>query len=93
MLRRLKCLFNKSDVSFNLPSPKLDACHKLAAAAKLTVLFCRRSCRTFQPGFVMVSEVERIVEPAPCACGNCGSARLHKLGEVKSMRAAALEDH
>ena len=28
--------------------------------------------------------VERIVEPAPCACGKCGSARLHKLGEVVS---------
>jgi transposase len=26
--------------------------------------------------------VERIVEPAPCACGKCGSARLHKLGEM-----------
>lgn len=26
--------------------------------------------------------VERIVEPAPCACGKCGSERLHKLGEV-----------
>src|SRR6185436_16224304 len=25
--------------------------------------------------------VERIVEPAPCACGKCGSERLHKLGE------------
>jgi len=28
--------------------------------------------------------VERIVEPAPCACGKCGSERLHKLGEVVS---------
>jgi transposase len=28
--------------------------------------------------------VERIVEPAPCACGKCGSGRLHKLGEVVS---------
>ena len=28
--------------------------------------------------------VERVVEPAPCACGKCGSARLHKLGEVVS---------
>jgi transposase len=28
--------------------------------------------------------VERIVEPAPCACGKCGSTRLHKLGEVIS---------
>jgi len=28
--------------------------------------------------------VERIVEPAPCACCKCGSARLHKLGEVIS---------
>src|ERR1700751_3676025 len=28
--------------------------------------------------------VERIVEPAPCACGKCGSARLQKLGEVVS---------
>src|SRR5664280_437497 len=28
--------------------------------------------------------VERIVEPAPCACGKCGSQRLHKLGEVVS---------
>ncbi|WP_426616105.1 IS66 family transposase [Bradyrhizobium sp. McL0616] len=28
--------------------------------------------------------VERIVEPAPCACGKCGSERLHKLGEVIS---------
>ena len=28
--------------------------------------------------------VERIVEPAPCACGKGGSARLHKLGEVVS---------
>jgi transposase len=28
--------------------------------------------------------VERIVEPAPCACGRCGSERLHKLGEVVS---------
>ena len=28
--------------------------------------------------------VERIVEPAPCACGKCGSVRLHKLGEVVS---------
>ncbi|QDM15507.1 IS66 family transposase [Tardiphaga sp. vice278] len=28
--------------------------------------------------------VERIVEPAPCACGKCGSQRLHKLGEVIS---------
>ena len=26
--------------------------------------------------------VERIVEPAPCACGKCGGARLRKLGEV-----------
>src|SRR6201747_32908 len=25
--------------------------------------------------------VERIVEPAPCACGKCGSERLHKLGD------------
>ncbi|VIO64951.1 hypothetical protein CI1B_00450 [Bradyrhizobium ivorense] len=28
--------------------------------------------------------VERVVEPAPCACGKCGSERLHKLGEVVS---------
>jgi transposase len=28
--------------------------------------------------------VERIVEPAPCACGKCGGARLRKLGEVVS---------
>src|SRR6266850_442505 len=28
--------------------------------------------------------VERIFEPAPCACGKCGSERLHKLGEVVS---------
>jgi transposase len=28
--------------------------------------------------------VERVVEPAPCACGKCGSKRLHKLGEVIS---------
>jgi transposase len=28
--------------------------------------------------------VERIVELAPCTCGKCGSARLHKLGEVVS---------
>src|SRR6201998_160021 len=28
--------------------------------------------------------VERIVEPAPCACAKCGSERLHKLGEVVS---------
>ena len=28
--------------------------------------------------------VERIVEPPPCACGKCGSQRLHKLGEVVS---------
>src|SRR5271165_6610948 len=26
--------------------------------------------------------VERVVEPAPCACGKCGGARLHKLVEV-----------
>jgi transposase len=26
--------------------------------------------------------VERVVEPAPCACGKCGGARLRKLGEV-----------
>ena len=26
--------------------------------------------------------VERIVEPAPCACGKCGGVRLRKLGEV-----------
>ena len=28
--------------------------------------------------------VERHVEPAPVACGKCGCARLHKLGEVVS---------
>ncbi len=28
--------------------------------------------------------VERHVEPAPSACGKCGCARLHKLGEVVS---------
>ena len=28
--------------------------------------------------------VERIVEPAPCACGKCGGARLRKLGEEVS---------
>ena len=28
--------------------------------------------------------VERIVEPAPCACGKCGGLRLRKLGEVVS---------
>ena len=28
--------------------------------------------------------VERIVEPAPCACGKCGGSRLRKLGEVVS---------
>jgi transposase len=28
--------------------------------------------------------VERIVEPAPCACGKCGGLRLRKLGEVIS---------
>ena len=28
--------------------------------------------------------VERRVEPAPAACGKCGCARLHKLGEVVS---------
>ena len=28
--------------------------------------------------------VERIVEPMACACGKCGSERLHKLGEVVS---------
>jgi transposase len=26
--------------------------------------------------------VERVVEPAPCACGKCGGQRLRKLGEV-----------
>jgi transposase len=26
--------------------------------------------------------VERIVEPAPCACGKCGGPRLRKLGEI-----------
>jgi transposase len=26
--------------------------------------------------------VERIIEPAPCACGKCGGLRLRKLGEV-----------
>jgi transposase len=26
--------------------------------------------------------VERVVEPAPCACGKCGGARLRKLGEI-----------
>ena len=26
--------------------------------------------------------VERVVEPAPCACGKCGGTRLRKLGEV-----------
>jgi transposase len=26
--------------------------------------------------------VERIVEPAPCACGKCGGLRLRKLGEI-----------
>jgi transposase len=25
--------------------------------------------------------VERVVEPAPCACGKCGGAKLRKLGE------------
>ena len=28
--------------------------------------------------------VERIVEPAPCACGKCGGTRLRKMGEVVS---------
>ena len=28
--------------------------------------------------------VERIIEPAPCACSKCGSERMHKLGEVVS---------
>ena len=28
--------------------------------------------------------VERIVEPAPCACSKCGPLRLRKLGEVVS---------
>src|SRR6202161_4062174 len=28
--------------------------------------------------------VERVVEPAPCACGKCGGIRLRKLGEVFS---------
>ena len=28
--------------------------------------------------------VERVVEPRPCACGKCGSVRLHKLGEIVS---------
>ena len=28
--------------------------------------------------------VERVVEPAPCACGKCGGLRLRKLGEVVS---------
>ena len=28
--------------------------------------------------------VERVVEPAPCACGKCGGFRLRKLGEVVS---------
>src|SRR5216684_2064714 len=28
--------------------------------------------------------VERVVEPAPCACGKCGGVRLRKLGEVVS---------
>src|ERR1700676_2379616 len=28
--------------------------------------------------------VERLVEPAPCACGKCGGLRLRKLGEVVS---------
>ena len=26
--------------------------------------------------------VERIVEPAPCACGKCGGPRLRQLGEI-----------
>ena len=26
--------------------------------------------------------VERVVEPAPCACGKCGGTRLRKLGEA-----------
>lgn len=28
--------------------------------------------------------VERVVEPAPCACGKCGGLRLRKMGEVVS---------
>jgi transposase len=28
--------------------------------------------------------VERVVEPAPCACGKCGGIRLRKLGEIVS---------
>lgn len=28
--------------------------------------------------------IERIVEPAPCACGKCGGTRLRKLGEAVS---------
>lgn len=28
--------------------------------------------------------VERVVEPAPCACGKCGGLRLRKLGEAVS---------
>lgn len=26
--------------------------------------------------------IERVVEPAPCACGKCGGQRLRKLGEI-----------
>jgi len=28
--------------------------------------------------------IERIIEPAPCACGKCGGMRLRKLGDVVS---------
>ena len=30
--------------------------------------------------------VERIVEPTPCACGKCGSQRLHKAQRFLSLR-------
>jgi transposase len=33
---------------------------------------------------VNASAANRVVEPAPCACGKCGGLRLRKLGEVVS---------
>jgi hypothetical protein len=46
-----------------------------------------RRARNFRPPRRPLPDnlaVERIIEPASCACDKCGSERLHKLGEVVS---------
>jgi transposase len=60
----------------------VEAKAELAETARTAKTRATRPARSPQPKIPDDLPVERVVEPAPCACGRCGGLKLRKLGEV-----------